>query len=240
MLGKYVNIRTLIAKLYRDLSISTEIPENNVIEWCAEVLEKIGTYAQYTQNKECLQLVDGKAVLPINFHKIIDIAYNNKPLSWANNSLYSEYSCEGCTIPTCCSEFTFYINDSYIVTNIASTDSNEEDNYSLCIVYLGIPVDEEGYPMIPDDVYFMEACAKYVTYKLDYIEWRKGNLADKIIQKSEYDYIFYCGAAKGSANTPSTAQLENYKRQWVKLIPNMNQYNEGFKNLNIQERRRLF
>lgn len=238
MINGLVSIKTVIAKLYRDLGLTTEVNEGHVVEWIAEALSMIGSYAQYEQTKTCLEIDDnGRAKLPINFHKIVDIAYQSKALSWASNNLVNDYGCEGCTITTCCLEHTFYINDCYIVTNIKPTDYDVNDPKLLCISYLGVPVDEDGYPKIPDDVYFLKACAAYVTQQLDYREWRKGNTSDKVYQKSESEWLFYVNSARGAANMPSTAQLENLKNMWVRLIPKQNEFNNFFSNNSKQEKR---
>lgn len=238
MIVGYTSIKTVIAKLYRDLGLTTELNESHVVEWIAEALSKIGSFYQYEQSKKCLEIdADGKIKLPDNFYRIVDIAYQSKPLAWASNNLINDYGCEGCTIGTCCTDHTFYINDCYIITDIKPTDYDVNDPKLLCISYLGVPVDEEGYPKVPDDVYFHEACAKYVTYMLDYRDWRKGAITDKVFEKSNQDWLWYVNSARGAANMPSIAQLENLKNTWVRLIPKQNEYNNFFSNNSTQERR---
>lgn len=238
MINNFISIKYIIAKLYRDLNINTEINEVDVVEWCNEVLLKVGAYSQFKDVSKCIELKDGKACLPSGFYRLVDIMYDKQPLAWATNTMANNYQCEGCTIPSCCTQHTFYINDSYIITNI-DTSTTECSTDKICIVYLGMPVDDEGYPMIPDDIYFIEACAKYVTYMLDYQGWRKGQVADKVMQKSEQDYLFYVKSAKGAANMPSAAQLENLKNVMIRLIPKQNQYNSFFKGNTDQERKKL-
>ena len=231
----YVTIDTVIAKLYRDLGINTEVNEAHIIEWIAEALDKIGSYAQYEELKECLKLENGKVKLPTNFYRIKDIGYNGQPLAWASPSMLTAYGCEGSGIPVCCTHYSFYIEGCYIITDIDV--SQAESTQNLNIIYLGVPVDENGYPLIPDDVYFMEATAKYVTYMLDYREWRKGNIPDKIINKSEQDWLFYVNSARGSANMPNERQMANLKNIWTKMIPDMNGDTNFFKQNATRERR---
>lgn len=239
MIHKYINIKTVISKIYRDIGSTTEINEYDAVEWIAEALEKIGAYAQYEEISDYIELIDGKAQLPLNFHKLTGISYNNKPVSWASKSMADNYDCPDCQIPSCCTEYNFYINDGYIITNIINSETNS-DNPKLCIIYLGIPVDDEGYPLIPDDVYYMEALSAYVTYKLDYQAWRKGGIPDKVYQAAETNWLWYVNSARGSANMPDAAKLENLKNVWVRLIPKQNRYNELFKGINKQEQRKRF
>lgn len=234
MISGFVSVKTVLAKLYRDLGVNRELNESSVVEWVNEVLLKVGAYSQFNEISACIELIDGKACVPNGFYKLVDIAYLNQPLHWATNTLANNYQCEGCQIPVCCTGYNFYINDSYIITDIKNS-VNPEFPDKICIVYLGMPVDDEGYPMIPDDIYFAEACAKYCTYMLDYQDWRKGQLPDKVFQKSEVDYLFYVKSAKGAANMPNTAQLENLKNIWTKLIPSQGAYNNHFRNISKPE-----
>jgi len=233
MISGYKSIKTLISKLYRDLNINTELPEDSIIEWVAEALNIIGAFSQYDSISDCLELVNGKAKLPCNFYKLVDITYKNKPLYWSSNSVATNYGCHNCQIPTHNSNncgHTFYLNNSYLITSLDSTDTD-----GVCIVYLGMPVDEEGFPMIPDDVMYDKALTAYVVYMLDKAEWRKGKITDKVKADSEADWLFYVNSARGAANMPSTAQLEGLKNTMQRLMARPNMYKVSFKGLSKPE-----
>lgn len=239
MITNFVSINTVIAKLYRDLGINYDISESDVYEWCAEALGMIGAYSQYEEISECLTLTNGKAKLPCGFYKLVDINYKGRPVYWATNTNANNYQCHDCRIPTCINsgcEFTFYLNDSYLISNIEDKNNIEA---SICIVYLGVRTDEDGIPMIPDDVYYMKALVSYVTSMLDYQDWRKGKVPDKVFQKSEQDWLFYVNSARGSANMPNVQQLENLKNIFRRLLPITNDYKRGFKNFNKGEQTNL-
>jgi hypothetical protein len=232
----YVSSKVILARLYRELGLTNEISESEAIELIADALEMIGSYSQYTEMNEILELEDGKVRLPENFYKLVNIRYQDNPMSWSTNSLVNDYYCEDCVIPECCTEYNLYINNSFIITNIKAESPNNE----ICISYLGIPVDEDGYPMIPADIYFYKACVSYITSILDYREWRKGNIPKDVMMKSEQNWLFYVNSARGSANLPNLAQLENLKNLMTRLIPSVNQYHRGFRDNSKQERRRRF
>jgi hypothetical protein len=234
MINKFVSINSILAKLYRDLDINTEISEASVVEWIAEGLSIIGSYNQFEEISECITITNGKVLLPCGFEKLVDISYNNIPLYWSSNQNKSNYQCDNCTIPVCSGScnYTFYINSSYLITNIENHDDLEAN---LCIVYLGIPVDESGYPLVPDDVYYSKALSAYVTMMLDRQEWRKGKLADKIKLDSEFEWGFYVNSARASANMPNKAVMENLKNLMTRLASRGHLYKTGFKNLSKPE-----
>ncbi len=233
MIYKFVGFKSILNKIYSDLALTTEVNEAHIIGWIGECLEKVGAYSQYEELNTILELKDGMVELPINFDALINISHNNRNMSWSTSSSVNNYYCPDCKIPTCCTDNNFYISGNSIITDIKSND----DNQNICITYMGTVVDQDGYPMIPDRIEYIELCVKYVTYMLDYREWRKGNIPDKVSQKSEQEYLWAIGAAKGAANMPNLQQTERLKNIWTRLIPQMNEYRTGFNNLGKQERR---
>ena len=237
MITGFVPVETILAKLYRDLGINQEIDELSVVEWCYEALRMIGAYHQFEEISECITLTDGKAELPCGFYRLVDINIQGYPVSWASNQNMSNYQCEGCRITPCCTDYTFYINDRYLITNLNQFPSNQGSTQKACIVYLGIPTDDKGYPMVPDDIYYQKALASYVTYMMDYQNWRKGKTPDKVMMKAEKDWLFYVNSARGSANMPGLAQLEAIKNVWTKIRPTGGEYGRHFANNNKTTRR---
>ncbi len=238
MIQGKVSINYIISKLYRDLGINSEIEEDSVSEWVSEALLFIGAFDQFETKIEELTIEGNKVKLPCGFYKLQEISYSNQPLYYAGKSLVNNYFCEDCKISTLPNISpngypfqTFYINDSYIVTSL--------EEGTICVSYLSIPVDENGLPTIPDDVYYMKACTAYVTKMIDYRMWRKGSIPDKVFKHSENEWDFYCGGARGAANMPDTQKMENLKNILIRLIPKQNEYNLFFKNNSTQEAKKI-
>lgn len=237
MISGYVSVKVILDKLYRDLEVNTELNFESCVEWVGEALSFIGAFNQFTNNSKNLDIKNFKAELPPDFYKLADISYNNGPIYYSGNSLVSNYFCNDSNIPqintktSSTNNETFYINDYYIYTSVEEGTVN--------ITYLSFPVDGEGFPMVPDDIYYIKACTAYVTRMLDYQEWRRGKIADKVFEHSDREWNWYVGAAQGSANMPNASQLENLKNIFVRLIPQQSQYSTLFTNLNSQERKKI-
>lgn len=238
MITNTVSLKYVISKLYRDLNINEELPINSIIEWAAEALNYIGAYGQYISKTTALIVANHKVELPCDFYRLETISYNNISLRWADNQLPGNIMCETCKLPDCFDCETFYIQDNTLYTSIENTTDQPTTNSSntLCITYTSVPIDEEGFPLIPDDVYYMKAITTYITYMMDWQEWRKGRLTDKVFQYSEKEWLFYVNSARGSANMPSLAQLERLKNVWQRLVPLNDEYRNFFRNLGKQER----
>lgn len=128
-------------------------------------------------------------------------------------------------------DYTYRINAGNIETNF-------EDGF-VELVYNGFVVDCNGFPMIPDDVKFEKAVESYLIERLDYLKWRRGELADKVYRKSEQERDWYIAAARSKGNLPSLDKMESWKNAMLRSIVKPNQHAHGFKYLSSQERRRL-
>lgn len=232
MIVNFKSSKALIAGLYRDLGVNTELDESSIIEWIGEALSMIGSYAQMKEVSTILTVANHTVSLPCDFVYPKDVTFQGKPLSWSTKSAANNYQCEDCnTIPTCCTDYNFYIADGCLNTSLESGD--------LCIVYQAVPVDEEGFPLVPDNVYFDKALKAYVTYMLDKIQFRRGLIPEVVYRESSRDWLFYVNSARGSAYMPDASQMDRLQKVWVRLIPKPHEFSNNFRNLENHERRNL-
>jgi len=82
----------------------------------------------------------------------------------------------------------------------------------ITVQYIGIPTDEQGYPLVPDDVGFREAMFWNIAY---HISMRNPDmLPNQRMRDMEYCrqmWEKYCGQARSYANMPDVHQIENLK-----------------------------
>jgi hypothetical protein len=124
-------------------------------------------------------------------------------------------------------DLIYVIVDNYIKTNIAS-------GY-LMMSYQAIPTDIDGYPLVPDEVSFLEALYWYVVKKLLYPMWRDGRVRDAVYNDAKSSWNYYCKQAYGNAMMPNQDQLESFKNSWLRLIPEINEHKSFFSNLGQEQ-----
>lgn len=215
---KLTTIDTVIEKVLRDTQRKyISIDRGDYGNWIAEAIEQIGGHTQYEYNVLEKHTDDnGQIVMPcgtVSIRSVLGangIAYTQKQL---NNR------CEGCN--------TFIYKHPYIRVN--------NENTLLKILYIGIPLDESGYPMLPEEVSFIEACSRYVIYKLKYSDYLNGNISENVYRGLERDWYHYCSQARGQANMPDIHRLENIRLMRTKLIPHTNAYLNGFGTVYTQQ-----
>ena len=193
-------------------------------EVCSTTDDTVVTTAQ--------QLIDYH--LQYRFVKTDAYYQNYKPMSLAtgNFSAAKAIHCENCiNISSTCDE-EYSINHPYITTSFQKGH--------LCLAYIRQPLDDRGWPMIPDEVSYVEAIKRYVVYKLKYGDFLTGKVHPNIYTKLEQDWHWYCSQARNKMNMPNSIdKLQNLTNQWNRLIPNKNRYYGFFGNMSKPERLNL-
>jgi len=137
----------------------------------------------------------------------------------ANKTLGNKYAYASNTF-----DYTYTIRPGYIKTNVR--------NGYLMMAYQAVPVDNEGYPLIPDDQSYMEAIYWYINMKLIYPDWRSGRVRDGIYYDAKRSWAHYSKQAYGNAMMPNgTEQMESIKNVWLRLIPEIHEQDTFFSTL---------
>ena len=125
------------------------------------------------------------------------------------------------------SDYIYTIRGGWIKTN-------QSTGY-LLMSYQAIPIDLEGYPLIPDNESYIEAIYWYIVMKLYYPKWVQGQIRDAVYYEAKRSYNYYCKQAYGNAMMPDKGQLESIKNAWIRLYPNLDEFTTAFSNLGQQE-----
>lgn len=232
--------------IYRDGKISEEINFLDCVNWSAEALESIGAYSQFQQKTATATLCNYRVELPCDFERILGMSFGAWPMHEATSNYGNILPDSTVTsddvfkvnnqvkdLPQSLSTvtedtFTYLINNNFIYSNLKDGD--------ITLSYLAIPADCDGFPLIPDNYYYVKAIKAYITYMFDRMQWRMGNIADKVYMESKDDWQWYIRAAKSAGSFPNIDGMENFKNMWLRLYPQMNQYNGFFRKLAAQER----
>ena len=248
MIYNYINIREVIEGLYRDYDHQEELDIWDLVEWCGEALDLIGAHQQYINIVEDWQVCDYRYPLPCNIISLQQISYKGLPLKYAasifgpanregsNTNILNGENVEANNFPQAITDETvldhrYYINDAFLVASFKEG--------CLTVSYTGTKVDEDGFPMIPDEVTYKKAIKSYCQMMLDRREWRRQRLSEAVYRDSQRDWEWYVRTARGKAQMPNIDKMESIKNQWVRLKPNQNSYNNFFSDLNTPEHKKL-
>ena len=258
----YISFKEIIEQVYALNGYTYEVPSADMVSWMADCLELIAHPSQYitkiTGHKEYapFDVKAYRAELPCGFHKLRQIAVDGFPASPSNHSFHYLMDGECCGLD----ELTNVLGDAFsdnfnnqFNTALGTKYKSEAVTYSLsndfvtlsvktgkiCMSYLSIALDDDGFPLIPDEISYKEAIKWYLTHRLDYIGWRKGEIQDKVFQKTEQEYLWYIGQASSKAKMPDPDQMSNLKNQLLRLKPKINEEDGFYKFLSNSEERRI-
>ena len=149
-----------------------------------------------------------------------------QPLQYGASTFHSSLHCDSCV-----NEHVRY-KDTYII-NCGMIQTSFEKGY-VCISYMAFPVDEECYPMVPDDISYREAMFWYI-YKKLLLQGEQFPNPRIQYEFAEMQWQRYCTQARNAANYPDIDRYQSFMDQWVRLAPNMNRDITFFQSLNDRE-----
>jgi hypothetical protein len=127
-------------------------------------------------------------------------------------------------LPYTLRDITYNVQGNYIFTSF-------KDGAQVIMFYKAFPVDQEGYPLIPDDISFKQAVQSYIRLKVDYLLWRRNIIARDVFEYSEREWMWYVGQAKTKALTPNYDMMESWKNQHLTLMPRINEQARNFEGI---------
>ena len=114
----------------------------------------------------------------------------------------------------------YYIEGDWYKFSFEATTTDKQ----VEVDYYAYYTDDNNFPMIPDNTYFMEACHYYVLYKMvgsghthPIFKGRQGLFDLKQLWEEQFQ------RARGTINMPHLEQLNQYYNSYVKLFPNIHE-----------------
>lgn len=249
MIYKTTSVRQIIEKLYRDYGHQQQLEEWDLIEWAAEALEFIGVGSQYSKYYQLMKIKSHRAILPCNFHSLLGLSLNGAPVQLddatmgvsssgdsTENSLNS-FPVDAAHFPQATLSEILVGGTKYVIENgflISGAETTE-----ILMAYKGIALDDEGFPLVPDNVYYREAVTLYCQHRIDNQDWRAGRIGERIYRDTERKWEKFTIGAANQAKMPNIDKMENIKNQWIRLKPQINRYDNFFQDLSTREMNRL-
>jgi len=255
-------MKQVIAKVLTDNDMHEEAHRiADFIEWGSEALEKIGAFPQLEINVTgkggvpLLKIENYQSLLPLGLHSIIQAVYVPKenepgpyyPMRYGSGSFDAV---SGMTVHnendpndpnddtyTTRDEYAFETNRSIDVTYVVAGSyikTNVSQGY-IMLSYTSIPMDDDGYPKVPNNMSYLDALYWYITMKLFYPKWVNGEIRDGVYFETRRSWNYYRKQAYGEALMPQGDQLESIKNTWNQLIPETNAENNFFSTVGQEE-----
>lgn len=214
MIYKNTSIKVVLGKIYRDFRPNGDDWVNDAIEWIGEAIAFIGTCTELELKQFCIKILQNKGKLPCALELIEGIEYDGKvlPVSGASNIITGHLGLPTSTEQSC------RLNPNYIHTTF--------EEGQVTIHGYSQPLDEDGFPLIPDSMEYREALSWYVIYRLVARGEKHAYYKDPEMLNQKWE--LWSARAKNAANAPDIPSLERFKDSWCNIILDVNKYKKLF------------
>ena len=227
--GKHTSIREIIYRVKRHPLMA----DANFSDMHLDILDairSIGAPMVYEPALKYIDIQDNRGVLPDDLFYIdtAEFVYNNQCLAmtYAASKSGGRWNCvsqKACGIK---SGLTYSIKRNYIYT--------DEETGVVKLNYMRLAMDEEGYPLIPDNVSLIRALEAKVKLNHFDIKHDMGEIPNFVISKLQQEYAWYIAQAENSMKMPSIDEMEGIKNALVRIIPNHVAHEEAFDYNNLR------
>jgi len=214
MIYNLVSCNVILNKVFRDLGFTFSQETDyltDMVEWIGEALEGIGSSELEIKTKQGT-VKDNRVCLPDDLFYLTMVTYNGQLLpssiqiyDYGNQAFDDMLEVNGL--------YTHHISGGWLKTNVPEGDT-------IFFHYKGFPIDENGYPKIPDVFSFKEAIFWYIIYKMFMRGFEHPN--KQINFNMVYQqWLKYCSQAEAESKLMDLPKMDTFKNKWVRLIPNI-------------------
>lgn len=215
----------------RDLKVQSEDWVNDAIEWMGEALDAIGTPGQLVDKARILKTSSHRAPMPVDLYMLKGVYYglgnDDKDIGdltledFPYFMMYGDEDLHPALLDEKPEEKTsaqYRTNETYLINGKYIQTSFESDY--IAMIYKAFPLDDDGFPMLPDMYEFDQALYWYIVMKM--MEGGEKHPAGLNYFHAEERWLKYCGQARAQSNMPDIGKAAHFRDMWVKLVPEWN------------------
>lgn len=105
----------------------------------------------------------------------------------------------------------------------------------LEIAYKGIPVDEDGFPLLVDNENYLAALEAFIKLQVFTIKFDIGQLNANVLQNAQQDYAWRAAELGSEFLTPSVSEAESLSRMYNTMLMSVHHFDHGFRHMSDRE-----
>lgn len=221
----YISIRQILDDLLAD-DLMKGLSLERAVNYAVEFIRVVGMPPIFEHKVAKVDIKNYRGELPCDLYEIIQVkdpkgfAYISAEGSFSNRNDCKHFPA-----------FTYYTKGNVIFTSTKDID--------LEVAYRAIKVDEDGFPLIPDNGSFARALELYIQKRYFTILFNSSKIPLNVLQNTQQEYAFYVGQAQSELIRPSIDQMESIKNMWNTLLPKIYKHADGFRTINTPELRKF-
>lgn len=230
-MNQTTNIRRILDRVMRH-PMMRDIPFETAVEYAVDFIQLIGTPALYNEKTAIVEVSDWRGKLPCDFYQMIQVRAAGKQhvphcREWAVQFTptyrYADHSFHMSPRKPnefAMGEFTYMTQGMAIFTSTKDVD--------LEIAYRAFAVDDEGYPLLPDNTSFLRGLESYIKLQWFTILYDMGQLSQGVLQNTQQEYAWAVGDAQSEFSRLDLDKAETLFNSFKTLLPRNNEHWKGF------------
>lgn len=222
---RYINIRQVLDDLLHH-PLLQGLTFERAVNYSVEFIRIVGCPRVFEEKTLKLKIENYRGMLPCDFHRIIQVRTctcgRTTTFRYSTDSFHMSDD-KHCNLP----DLTYKIQGQVIFTSIKDGE--------IEIAYEAISVDEEGYPLIPENSSFVRALELYIKRECFTILFDLGKITPQVYNNTCQQYAWAVGQAQNEFMRPSIDEMESITNAWNNLIPRTNEHRNGFVTLGTKE-----
>lgn len=219
-MNKYISIKMILDNIL-DHPMLRDVSLERAVNHTVNFMRIIGCPNMFEEKTAVVEIENYRAALPCDLYQIIQIrTYNNKDtydvFRYSTDNFHMSENKQDSH------ELTYKIQGSVIFTSMKEG--------KIEIAYNAFVVDEDGFPMIPDDSSFITALEFYIKKKYFTVLFDLGQINAGVFNQVCQDYAWAVGQAQSSLIKPTTDQMQSITNSLNTLIQRTNEHKSGFVN----------
>ena len=230
-MDKYISIRQILDDIL-DHPLLREISFERAINYAVDFIRIVGCPRIFKEETATVDIEDYRGVLPCNLNEIIQVRTysdcNNKEYRVFRHSTDNFHMSENKQDSF---DLTYKVQGGVIYTSMKEG--------TIEIAYNAFEVDEEGYPLIPDNSSFINALEFYIKKKQFTILFDLGQINQAVYRQACQDYAWSVGQAQSDLIRPTIDQMQAITNSLNTLVWRTTEHNNGFVNTGSAEKIKL-
>lgn len=224
----FVSIKYIMDRLTRH-PLLQDIPFEIVVDYAADFIKLVGMPPVFIDKIAEIPIKEYRGELPCDFYEMIQVRpllpcgdKQNIAFRYTTDSFHlSKHRPE-------LTDWTYKIQGRVIFTSI--------EEGTIEISYRAMPIDDDGYPMIPDNTSFTKALEAYIKKQWFTIQFDLGKINANIMNKADQDYAWYVGQCSSDLIRPTLDQMESFSNMWNTLLVRADEHRHGYLHEGTKER----
>lgn len=220
---QYVSIKEVISRILRHPLLQS-VNLETAIQHTIDFIGIVGLPKFYQDKEAIVDIRNYRGLMPCDLISINMVKCKGRTLRSMTDIFHSK---NGPINKNQGNEATFKTQHNIIFTSF--------ERGEIEISYKAIPVDEDGYPLLPDNANFLKALEEYIKLEVFTILFDLNKISNAVLQNQQQRYYWRVAQVQSEFTIPSISEMESITRMFNTLIPRQTEFDNGFKHLGDRE-----